>query len=461
VPGQDGVGVPAGGTTGQILAKIDTVDYNTTWIDNYTSQVKHEVKAGVALTIGQPVYVTGSTGGSGTNMIVGLASYSSESTSSKTMGLIAQNLAINGFGFVITEGLLAGINTSTATVGDPVWLGPSGTLLFGLANKPYTPNHLVFIGIVTRAQQNNGEIFVKVQNGFELEELHDVSINSPSSGQILQRSGSVWINRGLFDAGIAAVGHTHNLEDVPEAAPLASPTFTGTVTSPVIRLTSTTDLDLVSTGHALQIGSSSALNMAIDNNEIQVRNNGAAAPLGINFSGGQINVGGSIVSSYESNWSNSVASTPAITLQGAAPNIRFADIGDVDAFIGANSGKFYVLGDTNSDGIYDVTALSVDLTTGDVNVSGNIVGTGIPYRMAAGSVSVTQSASVTFPASRFSVAPIVTATLVSSTASTSATVGSVTASGFTVYAWAGTAAGNAGRTANWQAIQMTSGAAAG
>jgi len=32
-PGDDGVGVPVGGTTGQVLAKIDGTDYNTEWVD--------------------------------------------------------------------------------------------------------------------------------------------------------------------------------------------------------------------------------------------------------------------------------------------------------------------------------------------------------------------------------------------------------------------------------------------
>ena len=32
VPGSNGVGVPIGGTTGQILAKIDATDYNTQWV---------------------------------------------------------------------------------------------------------------------------------------------------------------------------------------------------------------------------------------------------------------------------------------------------------------------------------------------------------------------------------------------------------------------------------------------
>jgi len=496
--GPAGPGIAAGGTAGQILTKVDGTDYNTYWTNvapaaSYTSTIKHEVKLGEAIAKGQAVYVSSA---DGTNMIVSKASNAAEATSSKTMGLLENGGSTNAKVNVVTEGLLAGLDTSTATVGDAVWLGTNGNLIFwhygGSTTKPSAPDHLVYIGVVTRVNANNGEIFVKPQNGFELDELHDVKIDAPATGEVIQRTASnLWENKTLAEAGISAVGHTHTASEITSGtfsisriptgtsgvtvafgdhnhngvyAPLASPTFTGTITSPVIRLTDTTDVDLASTGHALQIGSSSAVNMAIDNNEIQVRNNGAAAPLGINFSGGQINVGGSIVSSYGSNWSSSVASTPAITLQGTAPNILFkdTDTGSADAFIGANSGKFYVLGDTDSNGTYDVTALSVDLTTGDVNVSGNIVGTGIPYVMAAGiAPSFTGSASVTFPASRFSVAPIVTATLASSTTVTSATVGSITTSGFTVYAWTGGSASTTGRTAHWHAIQMTSGAAAG
>lgn len=207
IDGVDGAGVAAGGTAGQILAKIDGVDFNTEWIDNYTSEVKHLVKAGENLTIGQAVYVTGTTGNAGTNMIVGKASNASEATSSKTIGLIAQNLNTNDFGFVITEGLLEGLDTSAATAGDPVWLGTNGNLIFGLVNKPQAPNHLVYLGIVTRAQSNNGEIFVHVQNGFEIKEIHDVKITSPvNDKQLLVYDGiqNLWINADpIQSTGIA------------------------------------------------------------------------------------------------------------------------------------------------------------------------------------------------------------------------------------------------------------------
>jgi len=160
------------------------------------NHVQHQVKAGVAISKGQAVYVTGA---DGTNMIVGLASNATEATSSKTMGLLNATVSANGFADVVTEGLLAGLNTSAATAGDPIWLGTGGNLIYGLANKPYAPNHLVFIGIVTRVHANQGEIFVKVQNGFELNEIHDVDLktNVPVNGEILGFNGTLWVNKTI------------------------------------------------------------------------------------------------------------------------------------------------------------------------------------------------------------------------------------------------------------------------
>jgi hypothetical protein len=165
------------------------------------STLQHEVKAGEVMTKGQAVYVSSA---DGTNMIVTKASNATEATSSKTMGLIIQNLALNGKGYVITEGLLAGLNTASANAGDPVWLGTGGNLIYGLLNKPAAPAHLVFIGIVTRANVSNGEIFVRVQNGFELQELHNISITSVADNNLLQYDSatSLWKNESLSTAGI-------------------------------------------------------------------------------------------------------------------------------------------------------------------------------------------------------------------------------------------------------------------
>lgn len=149
------------------------------------SRIQHNVKYAEQINIGQAVYVSSA---DGTNMIVSKASNATESASSKTIGLVTATGNANYQGAVVTEGLLAGLNTSTATIGDAVWLGTNGNLIFwhyGLTTKPVAPNHLVFIGIVTRVNANNGEIFVKVQNGFEIDELHDVSVVGRANNMVL------------------------------------------------------------------------------------------------------------------------------------------------------------------------------------------------------------------------------------------------------------------------------------
>jgi hypothetical protein len=212
-------GIPIGGTAGQILSKIDATDYNTQWIDeapaaSFTSTVKHQVKLGLAIAKGQAVYVTGA---DGTNMVVGKASNTSESTSSKTMGLLETGGSTNAQVNVITEGLLTGLNTSAATIGDPVWLGVGGALIYGLVNKPYAPAHLVFIGIVTRVNSSNGEIFVKPQNGFELREIHDIDLitNAPTNNQLLSYDSStgLWANKSVTTADIAASTNKNYVTD--------------------------------------------------------------------------------------------------------------------------------------------------------------------------------------------------------------------------------------------------------
>lgn len=233
--------LPPSGTTGQILSKIDNADYNVEWIDNYASQLKHIVKAGEPINKGQAVYVSSA---SGTNMIVSKADYSSEATSSKTMGLLVQNLSTNGFGFIITEGLLTGtgaapLNTNAGNAGDPVWLGANGDLIFGLTNKPIAPLHLVFIGIVTRKSTTVGEIFVKVQNGFELDELHNVRLTGQTYGDLLTFSAyngsDVWVNSKTLTGDYTINGDLTITGDTLVQSGLSANTFSATtILSPTL-----------------------------------------------------------------------------------------------------------------------------------------------------------------------------------------------------------------------------------
>jgi hypothetical protein len=181
------------------------------------SKISQEVvnNTGATINKGQAVYASGAVGASG-KIRVSLASNSGEATSSKTFGILENTLTNGSSGTVVTEGLIEGIDTSTAQEGDPVWLGPTaGSLIFGTANKPVSPAHLVFIGIVIRAQQNTGSIFVKVQNGFEIGELHDVAITSPVNGAAI-----------LFNS---TTGQWEDVDISTIYAPNNNPTFTGTV----------------------------------------------------------------------------------------------------------------------------------------------------------------------------------------------------------------------------------------
>jgi hypothetical protein len=144
------------------------------------------------LAKGEVVYLFGA---SGNRAKVKRASNGGDPTSSKTMGIVAEPIAANQVGFIVTQGVIAGLSLgSPYTEGDQLYLGAvAGTFT---RVKPVAPAHTVFLGVVERANAGNGQIYVKPQNGLELEELHDVLITSPTTGQTILWDGatSLWEN---------------------------------------------------------------------------------------------------------------------------------------------------------------------------------------------------------------------------------------------------------------------------
>jgi len=99
-------------------------------------------------------------------------------------------------GFITTFGLVRGLPNSLFVgieEGDVVYLSASEAGRF-TAVQPTAPNHRVKVGVCVRKQSNNNELFVKVQTGLDLDELCDVSVPSPSDGQVLTYDGAsgVW-----------------------------------------------------------------------------------------------------------------------------------------------------------------------------------------------------------------------------------------------------------------------------
>jgi hypothetical protein len=161
----------------------------------------------VTITKGQPVYAFGA---AGNRMSVKLAFNTSDTTSAQTVGVVfSTSIAPNQRGFVITQGVISGVNTAAYSPGDQLYLGATaGTLT---ATKPHAPNHLVYIGIVERANAGNGQIYVKPQNGFELDELHNVQAQSPANNDTLyyDLSATQWKTKSIPNlSGPSTIGTT-------------------------------------------------------------------------------------------------------------------------------------------------------------------------------------------------------------------------------------------------------------
>ena len=147
-------------------------------------------------TKGKAVYVTGS---DGNNKLVAYAQGNTEAASSKTIAVMAETISGGSKGFAATFGLVRNINTLALTEGAAVWLSP--TVPGGLTStKPTAPDNAVFIGYCIRRNQNNGVIYVNIQNGYELEELHNVKITSPTDGQSLvyDTATNLWVNETVL-----------------------------------------------------------------------------------------------------------------------------------------------------------------------------------------------------------------------------------------------------------------------
>jgi len=147
-------------------------------------------RTGSTLAKGDVVYLSGS---QGNRITVAKAIATSDPTSANTFGIVAESIADNQSGYVITEGLLTNINTSALTVDSAVYL--SGTTAGALtSNKPQAPIHGVYIGVCVKSNAGSGEVFVKIRNGQELDELHDVQITNPTSNASLfyKSSEGLW-----------------------------------------------------------------------------------------------------------------------------------------------------------------------------------------------------------------------------------------------------------------------------
>lgn len=159
----------------------------------------------------QAVYISGA---QGQRLKVDLALAVTDATSAGTIGLVTETILDNEEGFITSAGLVRKIDTTgdlqgeTWADGDVLYLSP--TIAGNITNvKPIAPEHTVIIGFVVYAHANNGKIYVKVDNGYELNELHNVLITAVADKNTLVYDDveEVWKNQTIFgtDVEITAV----------------------------------------------------------------------------------------------------------------------------------------------------------------------------------------------------------------------------------------------------------------
>lgn len=156
----------------------------------------------VTITKGQPVYAFS---GTGDRLTVKLAYNTGDATSAQTVGLVlSTSIAAGQKGLIIVNGLLDNLSTlptSTFSDGDAIYLGATAGTITNV--KPSAPNHLVYLGFCTTASAGSaGRMYVRVQNGYELDEIHDVKIATPLNNQgiFYNNSNTLWENKAVISA---------------------------------------------------------------------------------------------------------------------------------------------------------------------------------------------------------------------------------------------------------------------
>jgi len=175
-----------GGVTGQICQQLDFHPKNTGLT---------QINKGMA------VMATGVVGSS-TKITCARAVANGSISAEYMIGIAAQNIPVNSFGYVVWFGSVRGFNTTGANKTVPeVWA--DGDILYfdpvypGELTKvePSAPGLDLPIAIVTNAA-NNGAIFVRMKTGESMNELHDVNTATATNGDLLQYfgAGPYWRN---------------------------------------------------------------------------------------------------------------------------------------------------------------------------------------------------------------------------------------------------------------------------
>lgn len=306
-----------------------------------------------AFTKGQVVIADGS---SGTRLAVDLALGDTDANTAETLGVVNEPISKNQSGFVMTKGLIRGINTNSFNEGDVLWV--SSVTPGAITNvRPEAPNHAVRVGYcIKKAGIADGIIYVDPLNGFELGELHDVSITGVANNNFLVYDGGDkrWENYTAANARTALGLGSAALESTTYFAPATTGTsiLAGNGSGGFSAVT-------IGTGLTYTGGTLSSLDVGGTVTSVAL-----TAGTGISISGGPITSSGTIeVTNTAPDQTVVLTQGGTTTITGTYPNFT---ISSADQYVG--------------------TVTSVSLTAGTgISISGGPV-------TASGTIEVTNTA---------------------------------------------------------------------
>jgi hypothetical protein len=185
---------PTGNTTQYIAGDGSLITFPTV-LDSGNLVCLVRNQSGATIVAGSLVYISG---GSGNKPLITLSQGNNEPNSSRTFGMVRNDISNNSNGYVVISGQVTDLNTSTYAEGTVLYLSPTTAGGF-TSTKPSAPNHLVYIGEVIYSHSQHGTIQARIQNGYELDELHNVALSSLVDKGILtyEFSTSLWKNKSL------------------------------------------------------------------------------------------------------------------------------------------------------------------------------------------------------------------------------------------------------------------------
>jgi nitrogen fixation protein len=159
-------------------------------------------------------------GAQGQRLAVAYAQANNDNNSADTIGVVCETILTNQDGFILTVGQLEEINTTgslqgeTWADGDVLYLSPTTAGRLTNIKPTGATGHIVVMGYVEYAHAIHGKIYVKIMNGWELDELHNVSITSPAN------------NQGLFYDSVDSLWKNETIANVLGYTPFQLPALT-------------------------------------------------------------------------------------------------------------------------------------------------------------------------------------------------------------------------------------------